>query len=60
MSIWQEPPTTSLWGKLLSFHIYGGGIIHLDGNMDKKGIYDQLPEGTEYPPWLIIMSIGIE
>ena len=42
----------------LSLHIYGGGKLNLNSDMEKSERSDHFPEGTELTPWFFIMSAG--
>ena len=41
--------------RTLSLHIYGGGNLYLDRDMEKLGRSDHFPEGTGCTSWFFIM-----
>ena len=72
MSVLQVPPT-SLVHKMatkdyytgqtfyitLSLHMYGGGNINLDKDMEKPGSSDHFPKGTGCKSWFFRMSTAL-
>ena len=44
--------------RILSLHIYGGGNIYLEKDMEKPGSSDPFPKGTGCTPWFFRMFAG--